>query len=107
MFGGLIDDPIDMLEIGVYRLARILVRNREVTVGVRFDKTVEFGQDDCLDDGEPLFGADGEIALGILTVEAMEKFPRGVSKVEKGRAVGADEEALVFADAERRSGERG
>ena len=50
----LLDDAVDVLEVVLVRLRRVVVDERRVAVGVGVVEAVELGEDDRLDDREPV-----------------------------------------------------
>jgi hypothetical protein len=75
VLGGLLDGPVDMLEVGVVRLEGIGVEDGEVAVEVGSCSSVEFGENHSLYNVEPLAGSVLEIYLNITAVQAVEQFP--------------------------------
>ena len=89
-------DEVHVLEVFGVGFGRVVVDEGFVAVGVGGIEAVEFGEDDCLNDGETYPASVFEIAFGFEAVEAVEEFPRGVAKVEKRRTVGVDNESFVL-----------
>ncbi len=90
---GLLHDEVDVVPvviIGAFDgegLSGVILEEGKVAVGVGGMEAIEFGEGDCLDDGEAFVGAVLEVERGFFTVEAVEEFPGGIAEVEEGLAI--------------------
>ena len=95
---GAVDDPVDVLEIGLDRSRWIVLFQRQVSPGVGLNQARELGQHDRLDHAEMLRRTRSKISLGIVAVEPVKQLPRRITQVEERLVELIEQEAPVVAD---------
>src|SRR3981189_2283633 len=89
-----------MLEVPFVRFCRIAVDERHFAVCVRSCRAIHSGENAGLNDGESFFRAIREVLSGFLAIQTVEKFPSGVTEIEKRFSIFILEVAMIVGNSE-------
>ena len=77
-------------------LLRILVKERQVSIGITCTDAIQLSNSNSLNHSESLLCPVLQIALRLLTIEPVKQFPRRIAQIEKGLPVLMRQESMVL-----------